>query len=80
MNKVELINDKKIAKGVKLDIELSAEDMYDIAMNSKTVYAELTSEQFPEDSYQQLIEAVKAVFRSWNTERAIVYRKINNIR
>ena len=75
----KLINDKKIAKGVKLDIELSAEDMYDIAMNSKTVYAELTSEQFPEDSYQQLIEAVKAVFRSWNTERAIVYRKINNI-
>lgn len=80
-NKFEkLINDKKIYKGVKLDIDLSAEDMYDIAMESKNIYIELTGKPFPEDSYEQLIEAIKAVFRSWNTERAIVYRRINNIK
>jgi len=75
----QLINDKKVFKGVSSDLELSAEDMYDITMKSKTVYLELTGESFPEEPYEQLMEAVKAVFRSWNTERAVIYRKMNNI-
>ena len=75
----KLINDKKVFKGVSSDLELGAEEMYDIAMKSKTVYHELIGNPFPEDPYEQLIEAIKAVFRSWNTERAVIYRKINNI-
>ena len=76
----KLIKDKKTYKGVNLDIDLAAEDMYNIAMESKNVYTELTGKPFPTDPYEQLIEAIKAVFRSWNTERAIVYRRINNIK
>lgn len=75
----KLIADKKMFKGVSSDIELAAEDMYDIAMRSKTIYHDITGEPFPDDPYDQLIEAVKAVFRSWNTERAVIYRKMNNI-
>ena len=75
----KLIAAKKTYKGVKFDIDLSAEDMYEIAMNSKSIYIELTGGPFPENPYDQLIEAIKAVFRSWNTERAKVYRKINKI-
>ena len=79
-NKFEkLLSDKKLFKGISYDIDLSAEDMYDIAMKSKTIYHEIIGEAFPEDPYEQLVEAIKAVFRSWNTNRAIVYRKMNNI-
>ena len=76
----KIISEKKQKKGVKTDIELTAEDMYEIAMESKIVYQDIVKEPFPENPYDQLIEAVKAVFRSWNTERAIVYRKMNKIK
>lgn len=75
----KLIEDKKEKRHVKNDLELTAEDMYEIAMDSKKIYKKLTKENFPEDPKVQLLEAVKAVFRSWNTERAVIYRKMNNI-
>ena len=75
----KIIYDKKQEKGADSDLMLEAEDMYDIAMKSKEVYQELLGEPFPENPYDQLIEAIKAVFRSWNTERAIIYRKMNKI-
>ncbi len=75
----KLIQDKKNARHVQMDIELTAEDMYDIAMESKKVYKKLTKENFPEDPKEQLLLAVQAVFQSWNTERAKIYREMNNI-
>ena len=75
----KLISEKKKEKKVKTDIELSADDMYDIAMKSKEVYKEIVGESFPEDPYVQMLEAIEAVFRSWNTDRAKIYRKMNNI-
>lgn len=75
----KLIEYKKNRRRVTTDLELTAEDMYDIAMESKKIYKRLTKERFPEDPKEQLIESIKAVFRSWNTERAKVYRKMNNI-
>ncbi|MCI9110630.1 MAG: pyruvate, phosphate dikinase [Bacilli bacterium] len=75
----KIIEEKKRKRHVQTDIELTAEDMYDIAMESKKVYRKLTKEPFPENPREQLLESVKAVFRSWNTERAKIYRKMNNI-
>lgn len=74
-----LLTEKKASRSVTSDIELTAEDMYDIAMESKKIYRKLTKEAFPEDPRVQLTEAIKAVFRSWNTERAQIYRKMNGI-
>jgi len=75
----KILQAKKERRRVTTDLELTAEDMYDIAMESKKVYKKLTKEKFPEDPVVQLLESVKAVFRSWNTERATIYRKMNNI-
>ena len=75
----DLVAKVKSKRKVSNDIELSAEDMYGIAMESKKIYKKLVGEEFPEDSKVQLMEAIKAVFRSWNTERATVYRKMNGI-
>ncbi len=75
----DLVAKVKNKRKVSNDIELSAEDMYGIAMESKKIYKKLVGEEFPEDSKVQLMEAIKAVFRSWNTERATVYRKMNGI-
>ena len=69
----------KEQKNVKLDIELDEQDMKEITAKFKQIYEELANEPFPQDPSIQLIEAVKAVFRSWNNERAHVYRKMNNI-
>ena len=75
----EILTKYKQKKNVKSDIELDAEDMYEIAKQSKKIYTILTGEKFPDDPIVQLLEAVKAVFRSWNNERAQIYRKMNNI-
>ena len=75
----KLIQTKKDKRHVNSDLALTAEDMYDIAMDSKKVYKKLVKEAFPEDPRMQLMEAVDAVFRSWNTERAQIYRQMNNI-
>lgn len=74
-----LLDSYKEEKGVKSDIELDAEDMYTITTKFKEVYKEISGVDFPQDPKTQLIEAVKAVFRSWNTDRAKVYRKMNDI-
>lgn len=61
------------------DLELEEQDMLAIVQLFKDTYKELTKEEFPQDPFHQLIEAVKSVFNSWNNERAIYYRKMNNI-
>ena len=69
----------KEEKGVKNDLELTADDMVEVTMKFKENYKELAGEEFPQDPKVQLLEAVKAVFRYWMNERAIVYRRLNDI-
>lgn len=61
------------------DVELSTEDLKEIIIGYKKLYREEMGKDFPQDPKEQLMEAVKAVFRSWNNERAILYRKLNDI-
>ena len=76
----ERILDKiKEEKNATYDTDLTEDDMYEVAMKFKDVYKELSGAQFPQDPKEQLIEAVTAVFRSWNNERAIIYRRMNDI-
>ena len=75
----EIFDGKKAEKGVKSDIDLEAEDLKDITFKFKALYKEIMGEEFPQDPMVQLVEAVKAVFRSWNNDRAILYRKLNDI-
>ena len=76
----ERILDKmKEEKNAKFDTDLNEDDMYEVAMKFKEVYKELSGVEFPQDPKEQLIEAVTAVFRSWNNERAIIYRRMNDI-
>ena len=69
----------KEEKGVSSDLELTADDMFEVTEKFKQNYKELAGEDFPQDAKVQLLEAVKAVFRSWMNERAIVYRRLNDI-
>ena len=75
----EIIDEVKKEKGVKDDIELDENDMVSLTEKFKAAYKEFAGEDFPQAPFTQLIEAVKAVFRSWNNERAIYYRRINDI-
>ena len=75
----EIIDEVKVEKGVKDDIDLDENDMVTLTNKFKAAYKEFAGEDFPQDPFTQLIEAVKAVFRSWNNERAIYYRRINDI-
>lgn len=74
-----VIDEYKSKKGVKFDIELDAEDMVSITERFKGIYKELSGEDFPSNPKEQIMNAIKAVFRSWMNERAIVYRKMNDI-
>ncbi len=74
-----LLDEYKEKKGAKYDTDLTAEDMYEITQKFKTIYQDLSGEEFPQDPKVQLIEAITAVFRSWNNERAIIYRRMNDI-
>lgn len=79
-SKFEAILDAaKEAKGVKLDNELEAEDLKKVVANYKELYKKEMGVEFPQDAKEQLMEAVKAVFRSWDNPRAIVYRRLNDI-
>lgn len=69
----------KEEKGVTNDLELTAEDMMEVTEKFKANYRELAGEEFPQNPKEQLLEAVKAVFRSWNNDRAIYYRRLNDI-
>ena len=75
----ELLDELKKAKNVTDDIALDADDMYKLTLEYKDLYLELNHEEFPVDPKKQLILAVEAVFRSWNNDRAIVYRQMNDI-
>ena len=75
----KIIDEMKEAKGVKQDTELDAEDMKALVAKFKSLYLEKMGSEFPTDPKVQLIEAVKAVFRSWDNPRANVYRRMNEI-
>ncbi len=74
-----ILDDIKETKGVKFDTELTADDLKDVIKRFKAVYKDKMEADFPQDPKVQLMEAVKAVFRSWDNERAIVYRRMNDI-
>ena len=74
-----LMDALKEAKGVKLDTELDADDLKKLVGQFKVKYEEIKGEPFPQDPKVQLLEAVKAVFRSWDNPRANVYRRLNGI-
>lgn len=75
----KVFDDKKATVGAEFDVDLKAEDLKDIIVGFKKIYKEELGKDFPQKPEEQLLEAVKAVFRSWNTERAILYRKLNDI-
>ena len=75
----QLIDKKKSEKGIKLDVELSANDLKELAIDFKKEYKKKIGEDFPSNPIEQLMGAVKAVFRSWDNPRANVYRRDNDI-
>ena len=75
----KIIDEMKEAKGVKEDLDLDADDMKALVVKFKALYKEKMGNDFPSDPKEQLIEAVKAVFRSWDNPRANVYRRMNEI-
>jgi len=74
-----LIDQMKEKKGVKQDVELTAEDLKELANQFKAEYKSKIGRDFPSDPKEQLVEAIKAVFRSWDNPRANVYRRDNDI-
>ena len=74
-----ILDEIKQAKGAKYDTDLTADDLKEVIARYKAIYAEKMGEEFPQDPKVQLMEAVKAVFRSWDNPRAIVYRRMNDI-
>ena len=74
-----LIDEMKEARGVHFDTELTAEDLKELVVKYKELYKKEKGEDFIQDPKKQLIEAVTAVFRSWDNPRAIVYRRLNDI-
>ena len=76
----KIIDELKEEKGVKYDNELTVDDLKELVKRFKKVYSEnMNGEEFPQDVKEQLLGAVKAVFRSWDNPRAIVYRRMNDI-
>ena len=75
----QIIDEIKERRGIKLDIDLSADDMVELTEKFKEFYKENLHEEFPQDPKVQLERSVEAVFRSWNNERAIYYRRMNDI-
>ncbi|WP_283691605.1 pyruvate, phosphate dikinase [Clostridium perfringens] len=75
----DLLDEVKEEKGYKIDTDLTAEDLKDLVVKFKELYKKEKGEDFPSNPKEQLIEAVTAVFRSWNNPRAIVYRRLNDI-
>ena len=75
----ELIDKMKAERGVKQDVELTADDLKELANQFKAEYKEKIGADFPSDPKEQLMGAIKAVFRSWDNPRANVYRRDNDI-
>ncbi|MDD3705826.1 MAG: pyruvate, phosphate dikinase, partial [Clostridiaceae bacterium] len=74
-----ILDDIKEEKNVKFDTDLTASDLKEVVEKFKSIYKTEKGEDFPQDPKDQLLLAVTAVFRSWNNERAIIYRAMNNI-
>ena len=74
-----IIDDMKEKKGVKMDTELDVNDLKEMVVKFKEFYKEELGKDFPQQPKEQLMEAVKAVFRSWDNPRAQVYRRMNDI-
>ena len=75
----KMLEELKEEKGYKLDTEVTSEELKELVAKYKAYYKEVFGEEFPSDPFEQLIEAVKAVFRSWDNPRANVYRMMNSI-
>ena len=76
----KIIDEMKEAKGVHFDTDLTADDLKELAAKFEAVYKDaMNGEEFPQNPTEQLMGAVKAVFRSWDNPRAIVYRRMNDI-
>ncbi len=76
----KIIDELKKEKGITYDTEMTTEDLQELVKRFKKVYEDnMDGEEFPQDVYEQLMGAVKAVFRSWDNPRAIVYRRMNDI-
>ena len=75
----KLIDEMKAKKGVKQDVELTADDLKELAGQFKKEYKDKIGKDFPSNAKEQLFEAIKAVFRSWDNPRANVYRRDNDI-
>jgi len=76
----KILEKEKETKGLKLDTELSAEDLQEIAQKYKNLVKKITGKDFPSEPKVQLYMSIEAVFASWNNERAILYRKLNDIK
>ena len=74
-----VLDDIKESKGAKYDTDLTADDMKEVVVRFKEIYKEKKGVEFPQDPKVQLMEAIKAVFRSWDNPRAIYYRRMNDI-
>ncbi len=74
-----ILDEIKDSKGVNFDTELTAEDLQEVIKKFKQIYKDKMGSDFPQEPRVQLMEAVKAVFRSWDNDRAIVYRRMNDI-
>ncbi|MEF9840444.1 MAG: pyruvate, phosphate dikinase [Lachnospiraceae bacterium] len=74
-----ILDEVKEEKGAKFDTDLTAEDLQEVIEKYKAIYKNKMGEEFPQDPSIQLMEAIKAVFRSWDNPRAIYYRRMNDI-
>lgn len=74
-----ILDEEKEARNAKFDTDLTADDLKEIIVKFKAIYKESQGADFPQDPKEQLMGAVKAVFRSWDNPRAIVYRRMNDI-
>lgn len=75
-----ILEETKRVRNVKLDTDLTTEDLQEIVARYKEAYKKYTKEDFPAEPWQQLVKSINAVFESWNNERAITYRKLNDIK
>ena len=76
----KVIDELKEKRGIKFDVEMTVDDLKELVVRFKEIYKEnMNGQEFPQDARVQLMEAVKAVVRSWDNPRAIVYRRMNDI-
>ncbi len=74
-----IFDGQKEKAGAEFDVDLTAEDLKAVIVEYKALCQEVHGREFPQEPGEQLMEAIQAVFRSWNNDRAILYRKLNNI-